>query len=185
MSVTALRLATSSSGVTVAPPGEADVPALIALINTLATERNQLFIQPIDRASGEPLLRAHLASIATSGNETVLVARDREQLVGLITGMRGDHPARRGVVEIGIGVRVSHRSQGVGFSLMMALERWAREAGCHRLSLRVVTRNAPAIALYRKAGFAIEGMLEATAILDGQRIDELQMGKTLGPVGPC
>ena len=34
------------------------------------------------------------------------------------------------------------------------------------------------------AGFAIEGMLEATAILDGQRIDELQMGKTLGPVSP-
>jgi RimJ/RimL family protein N-acetyltransferase len=47
-----------------------------------------------------------------------------------------------------------------------------------------VTRNAPAIALYRKAGFAIEGMLEATAILDGQRIDELQMGKTLGPTSP-
>jgi RimJ/RimL family protein N-acetyltransferase len=184
MSATAAFPATNSSSITVATPGDADVPALIALINTLAAERNQLFIQPIDPASGETLLRAHLASITASGNETVLVARDRDRLVGLITGMRGDHPARRGVVEIGIGVRASHRSQGVGFSLMMALERWAREAGCHRLSLRVVTRNAPAIALYRKAGFAIEGMLEATAVLDGQRIDELQMGKTLGPIGP-
>jgi RimJ/RimL family protein N-acetyltransferase len=184
MALTALRPATSYSNITVAAPGEPDVPALIALINTLAAERNQLFIQPIDPVSGEPPLRAHLASIATSGNETVLVARDRDRLVGLITGMRGDHPARRGVVEIGIGVRASHRSQGVGFSLMMALERWAREVGCHRLSLRVVTRNTPAIALYRKAGFTVEGMLEATAILDGHRIDELQMGKTLGPTAP-
>lgn len=184
MSITALRPATSYSHITVATPGEADVPALIALINTLAAERDQLFIQPVDPVSGQPLLCTHLASIAVSGNETVLVAQDRNQLVGLITGMRGDHPARRGVVEIGIGVRASHRSQGVGFALMMALERWAREAGCHRLSLRVVTRNTPAIALYRKAGFAVEGMLEATAILDGQRIDELQMGKTLGPTAP-
>jgi RimJ/RimL family protein N-acetyltransferase len=184
MSVTALRPAASHSDIKVALPGDADVPALIALINTLAAERTQLFIQPVDPASGQALLRDHLAAIAASGDEAVLVARDRDQLVGLITGMRGNHPARRGVVEIGIGVRASHRSQGVGFSLMMALERWAREAGCHRLSLRVVTRNTPAIALYRKAGFAIEGMLEATAILDGQRIDELQMGKTLGPISP-
>ncbi|HWE75414.1 MAG TPA: GNAT family N-acetyltransferase [Stellaceae bacterium] len=184
MSVTALRPATSYSSITVAAPGEADVPALIALINTLAAERNQLFIQPVDPISGRKLVSVHLAAIAASGNEVVLVARDRDQLVGLITGMRGDHPARRGVVEIGIGVRASHRSQGVGFALMMALERWAREAGCHRLSLRVVTRNTPAIALYRKAGFAVEGMLEATAILDGLRIDELQMGKTLGPTAP-
>jgi RimJ/RimL family protein N-acetyltransferase len=184
MALTALRPATSYSSITVAAPGEADVPALIALINTLAAERNQLFIQSVDPVSGQPLLRDHLASIAASGNESVLVARDRDNLVGLITGMRGDHPARRGVVEIGIGVRASHRSQGVGFSLMMAMERWAREIGCHRLSLRVVTRNVPAIALYRKAGYTIEGMLEATAILDGKRIDELQMGKTLGPTSP-
>jgi RimJ/RimL family protein N-acetyltransferase len=184
MSVTALRPASSYSEIKVVTPGDADVPALIALINTLAAERNQLFIQPVDPISGQALLRSHLAAIAASGDEAVLVARDRDQLVGLITGMRGNRPARRGVVEIGIGVRASHRSRGVGFSLMMALERWARESGCHRLSLRVVTRNTPAVALYRKAGFAVEGMLEATAILDDKRIDELQMGKTLGPTSP-
>ena len=181
MSVTALRPAANHSEIKIHVPGDADVPALIELINTLAAERNQLFIQPVDPISGQALLRGHLASIAASGDEAVLVARDGDQIVGLITGLRGNHPARRGSVEIGIGVRASHRSQGIGFSLLMALERWARESGCHRLSLRVVTRNTPAIALYRKAGFAIEGMLEATAIVDGQRIDELQMGKALAP----
>jgi RimJ/RimL family protein N-acetyltransferase len=184
MAVTALRPAARYSDIKIAGPGDADVPALIGLINTLATERNQLFLQPVDPLSGAALVGAHLAAVAASGDEVLFVARDRDHLVGLISGKRGDHPARRGVIEIGIGVRASHRSQGVGFSLMMALERWARETGCHRLSLRVATRNTPAIALYRKAGFAIEGMLEATAIIDGQPIDELQMGKTLGPVSP-
>jgi RimJ/RimL family protein N-acetyltransferase len=167
--------------VAILTPGEDDVPALIVLINTLAAERSQLFIQPVDPVSGLAVLRSHLAAIAASGAEAVVVARDGDALVGLVTGMRGNHPARRGIVEVGIGVRASHRARGIGFALLAAIERWAQDAGCHRLSLRVVTGNAPAIALYRKAGFTVEGMLEATAIVDGKPIDELQMGKLLAP----
>jgi RimJ/RimL family protein N-acetyltransferase len=167
--------------VAIMTPGDDDVPALIDLINTLAAERSQLFIQPVDPASGVAVLRAHLASIATSGTEAVLVAREGDALVGLITGVRGNHPARRGIVEIGIGVRASHRARGIGFALLAAIERWALGAGCHRLSLRVVTTNTPAVALYRKAGFTVEGLLEATAMVDGKPIHELQMGKLLEP----
>lgn len=162
-------------------PGDDDVPALVALINALAAERNQLFIQPVDPVTGIAAVRAHLAAIALSGAETVLVARDGYELVGLITGTRGGHPARRGVIDIGIGVRASHRGKGIGFALLTALETWARNAGCHRLQLHVVTGNAPAIALYRKAGFAVEGKLEATAMLDGETLDEFEMGKLIGP----
>lgn len=174
----------NGSEIAISTPDVAEIPRLITLINALAYEHSELFIQPIDPVTGRDQLRRHLMSIAASGDETVLVARDGDALVGLITGMRGDHPARRGVVEIGVGVLPEYRGQGIGFALMMALERWAREAGCHRLSLRVVTRNAAAIKLYCKAGFAIEGRLEATAMLDGQRLDELQMGKALGPASP-
>ena len=56
MSVTALRPAAICSDIKVAVPGDADVPALIELINTLAAERNQLFIQPVDPISGQVLL---------------------------------------------------------------------------------------------------------------------------------
>lgn len=162
-------------------PGEADVPALIALINALSAEHSQLFVQPIDPISGVATLRAHLAAIARNGAEAVLVARDGPELVGLITGTRGNHPARLGTVDIGIGVRASHRGRSIGFALLMALERWARAAGCHRLQLHVVVSNTRAIALYRKAGFVVEGMLTAAAVVDGKPLDELQMGKLLDP----
>jgi RimJ/RimL family protein N-acetyltransferase len=175
------RAGAPGSATAIVTPGESDVPALIALINTLAAEQSQLFIQPVDPVDGVAMLRAHLAAIAASGAEIVLVAREGDALVGLITGLRGTHPARRGIVEIGIGVRASHRARGIGAALMAAVERWAQDAGCHRLSLRVVTTNAPAIALYRKAGFTVEGILEATAMVDGEPIDELQMGKLLAP----
>jgi len=177
----ARRVSASDPAIAIAVPGEDDATALIDLINALAAERSQLFIQRIDPASGVAALRAHLAAIAASGSEAVLVARDHHEMVGLVTGTRGAHPARRGVVEIGIGVRAAHRGRGIGYALLAALERWARDRACHRLQLHVVTTNAPAIALYRKAGFATEGVLEATALVEGQPVDELQMGKLLAP----
>ena len=76
-------------------------------------------------------------------------------------------------------MRAPWRGQGIGAALMMSLERWARGFGCHRLQLPVVTANAPAIALYRKLGFVLEGSLRATASIAGQRIDELLMAKLL------
>lgn len=173
---------TSAPAAVIGVPGEADVPDLIALINTLAAERSQLFIQPVDPVTGVAALREHLAAIAASGSEAVLVARDDDELVGLVTGTRGSHPSRRGVIEIGIGVRATHRGRGIGFALLAALERWALSTSCHRLSLHVVTSNTAAIALYRKIGFVVEGTLKANAILDGHPLDELQMGKLLGPL---
>lgn len=183
MPVVSSRAASRATAPVIGAPGDDDVRELIALINTLAAERSQLFIQPVDPVTGVAALHAHLAAIAISRSEAVLVARDGAALVGLVTGTLGSHPARRGVVDIGIGVRATHRGRGVGSALLAALERWARSASCHRLSLHVVTTNAAAIALYRKAGFAVEGTLKATAILDGRPIDELQMGKLLAPLG--
>lgn len=179
MSAVPQRAFFSAPAIAVGVPSESDVPALIALINALAAERSQLFIQPVDRIGGMALLREHLSSIAANHNEIVFVAREGDVLVGLITGIRGTHPARRGAIEIGIGVLRSHRSRGIGTALLAALEAWARAAGCHRLSLQVAITNAPAIALYRKAGFAIEGKLDATAILNGTPVDELAMAKLL------
>jgi RimJ/RimL family protein N-acetyltransferase len=177
----ALSVSSTAPDIVIAVPGESDVPALVALINALAAEHSQLFIQPVDPQSGIGLVRDHLAAIARSGTEAVLVARAGDALLGLVTGTRGSHPARNGVVEIGIGVRAGHRGKGIGTALLAAIEQWARTSGCHRLSLHVVTTNTPAIALYRKVGFTSEGLLKATAIMDGHPVDELQMGKLLAP----
>jgi putative acetyltransferase len=51
------------------------------------------------------------------------------------------------------------------------------------LQLRVTTDNAAAIALYRKCGFVIEGVLYAAALIDGRYYDDLEMAKLLVPGG--
>ncbi len=161
--------------------GEADVPGLIALINTLAHEATLLFIMAVDAAAGVVALRAHLAAIAENRNETVLVAARGGRLVGLLTAVRGLHPARRGVVDIGIGVEAGQRRRGVGTALLMAAEDWAAGAAIDRLQLTVVSTNAPAIALYHRMGYAIEGTLRASARVDGRTVDQYMMAKLLAP----
>src|ERR1700761_633677 len=118
-------------------PEVGDVPGLIALINVLAAERASLFIQPIDPATGPALLEAHLAAIAASGTQIVLVAKSGATLVGLVTGTRGIHPARYGAIEVGIGVAPSHRGTGIGQALLTAFEAAAGQRGFHRISLNV------------------------------------------------
>lgn len=166
--------------VTIGAPDVADAPILIALVNRLATEPNFLFINPIDPTSGLELVRNHLVTIATTQSEAVLVAREGKTLVGLVTGIRGNHAARRGVIDIGLGVIPERRGRGIGYLLMKGLERWAITAGCHRLQLRVTIDNAAAVALYRKCGFDVEGIARNGASVDGRYYDDFQMAKLIG-----
>lgn len=158
---------------------EHDVPALIALINRLAAEATLLFVVPVDPDTGAEDLRQFLRATAASGNNAVMVAVDGGRLVGLATATGGVHPAKQATVEIGIGVLATHHGRGVGRALMAGLEGWAREVGLRRLQLPVVTTNTPAIALYRKSGFTIEGTLRESACVDGRHLDQYMMAKLL------
>jgi hypothetical protein len=82
-----------------------DVGALIGLINALAREATLLFVIPIDPQTGGPCVLQYLDAMTASGNGAVLVAERAGELVGLATGNGGVHASKRGVVELGIGVR--------------------------------------------------------------------------------
>jgi len=53
-----------------------------------------------------------------------------------------------------IAVLPAHRSQGVGQALLAAAQDHARECGCCKLTLEVLTGNQAALASYQRFGFA-------------------------------
>ncbi len=53
-----------------------------------------------------------------------------------------------------IAVLAGHRGQGVGQALLKAAEEHARTRGCCKLTLEVLSGNAPAMASYKRFGFA-------------------------------
>ncbi|MEA3200549.1 MAG: hypothetical protein QOE90_1977 [Thermoplasmata archaeon] len=73
-------------------------------------------------------------------------------------GMAGAGLHVEGPPEVfGMWVAPEARSRGVGLALLDACAAWAREQGATRLTLWVNLAQAPALRLYRKAGFAPEG----------------------------
>jgi ribosomal protein S18 acetylase RimI-like enzyme len=81
---------------------------------------------------------------------------------------------------LGIGVLDEHRRKGIARKLMRRCYAEARERGARAMNLLVRESNAPAIALYRKHGFALKGRLRK--LFQGERV--LVFSKPLKPPRP-
>ena len=81
-------------------------------------------------------------------------------------------PRRRHVGHIGMAVRDDWQGKGAGTALMQAAidlaDKWLNLT---RLELEVYTDNEPAIRLYEKFGFTIEGTLAQHSFRDGRYVD--------------
>ena len=79
---------------------------------------------------------------------------------------------------IGIMVHRGYQNMGVGTALMEALldvaDNWLRLV---RVELDVFTDNAPAIHIYEKLGFVIEGTKRKEAIRSGEYVDAYLMAR--------
>ena len=89
-----------------------------------------------------------------------------------------NHPRRRHAGQIGMAVRDDWHGKGAGSALMEAAVDLANQwLNLTRLELDVYTDNEPAIRLYKKFGFVIEGTLINYAYRDGQFVDTYTMAR--------
>jgi putative acetyltransferase len=100
-----------------------------------------------------------------------------------VVGQLGLHtspnrPRRRHVGQIGMAVRDDWQGKGVGSALMQAaIELADKWLNLRRLEIEVFVDNEPAIRLYEKFGFTIEGTLVDFAFRDGQYVDTYMMAR--------
>jgi putative acetyltransferase len=107
-----------------------------------------------------------------------LVACRAEEVLGQLGIEMRKNVRRRHAATLGMAVKSSARRQGVGSALLTAgidlAERWL---AVRRIELEVYTDNEPAIALYKKFGFAVEGTLRQYAFRDGKLVDVYVMAR--------
>ena len=115
--------------------------------------------------------------------------QDSERRVGLVASVQGEvagyasleqfeRVRRSHCGSVGIAVAKGWHGQGIGSRLLGALldvaDNWMN---LRRVELMVYTDNEPAIALYRKHGFEVEGELRDYAVRDGRHVNAYAMAR--------
>jgi ribosomal protein S18 acetylase RimI-like enzyme len=113
--------------------------------------------------------------------DDVLVARIGGELAGYVKlGPPTDALSNAHVQMVqGIAVAAAFRRRGVGRALVDAAVSEARGRGARRLTLRVLSHNEAALALYESAGFVVEGVQREEFFLDGRYVDDVLMALDL------
>ena len=108
-----------------------------------------------------------------------LVACVEQEVVGhLGLYTSPNRPRRRHAGQIGMAVRDDWQGKGAGSALMQAaIELADKWLNLSRLELEVYTDNEPALRLYQKFGFSVEGTLRRYAFRDGKYVDAHVMAR--------
>ncbi|WP_379126710.1 GNAT family N-acetyltransferase [Paenibacillus sp. sgz500958] len=137
-----------------------DARALSALRLQIDGETEHLDREPgeafIDAAGFEQLIQAD----SENSRNLFLVAVVQDEIVGF-SRCEGS-PLRRFAhkVEFGVCVLQEYWGYGIGTNLLRESITWADTQQLTKMTLKVLERNEPAIALYKKLGFEIEGVLK-------------------------
>jgi len=109
---------------------------------------------------GEPLsdhARQHLvAELAARPQAFSILAFDGDQAVGLVNCIEGFSTFQcKPLVNVhDVAVLPTHRGQGVAARMLRQAEAVARQRGAVKMTLEVLSGNVPALALYRRLGYA-------------------------------
>ncbi len=113
----------------------------------------------------------------------MLVAVVHDHVVGIL-GLHFGTGRRSHVASLGLMVHSDYQGRGVGTALMASgvdlAENWL---ACTRMELEVFTDNDPALKLYQKFGFEIEGTLREFALREGQFADVYLMARVRSDAG--
>lgn len=142
-------------------------------MKSIDQETKFMMFEPGERQFDEDLIVNNLSN----ENDLFLGAFSEHEIVGFLSAKRGSFRRIRHSAYIVIGIRQTSQRQGIGSKLFDKLDEWARKNQLKRLELTVEVVNNPAINLYKKKGFSIEGTKRKTMLVDGEFVDEYMMAK--------
>jgi RimJ/RimL family protein N-acetyltransferase len=161
----------------IVPITEALIEGFCAAVDSVARERQFLaFLEGPPLVQSQAFVRDNLA-----GSWPHFVALDEQgEVVGWcdVTSMHRQAAAHVGV--LGIGVLADYRGQGLGEQLLRAALQAARDKGLTRVELSVHGTNEPAMVLYHKLGFEVEGVKRKAVLIDGVYDDSIIMALLMG-----
>jgi len=143
---------------------ETDTTAIRDIVNSIAAEKYYVVPEHSREDWDETIIDIK------SNKGLIIVAQVNANIVGMATLARGRLEKNKHTAQLGIVILKKFRGLGIGIAMMDYLIEWTRkQEGLEKISLTVFSTNKPAINLYQKFGFKIEG----------KYVDDIIMGKFL------
>ncbi len=155
-----------------------DAEALLDLFQALDSETHFMLFEPEERSTTleqQKQILEHLSSSKTS----IMLVEGQETLSGFCVLQGGTNLRNQHTASLIIGVIQSSWRQGVASRLIETNIFKAKELNISRIELTVHTKNTPAITLYKKYGFEIEGERKSSLNIDNRYCNEYYMAKHL------
>ncbi|MDO7907419.1 GNAT family N-acetyltransferase [Paenibacillus sp. JX-17] len=120
----------------------------------IVAEHSPQIVEQISSLLHDYNQQSNLSIPAYHKSKLILAAYEQDEFIGGITGQ-----SVWGVLHIQLlGVVPSHRSRGIGASLLAAMEDQGRESGCKVSELTTMSWQAPSF--YQKHGYHIVGEIK-------------------------
>jgi ribosomal protein S18 acetylase RimI-like enzyme len=149
------------------------IPGFREVLDGVARERRYLVF--LEAPPAAEVRRFVLGNLRKGVSQFVAV--EDGQVVGWCDVVPKTRAAVRHSGILGMGIAAPHRSRGIGKALLQATIEAAAARGISRIELLVRADNEPAIALYQRFGFELEGRLRNYLIVDGASHDVLAMAR--------
>jgi len=159
----------------------ADAEELIAYVHRISNEPGiHLELSPGDFTMTVDEEQEFLRRCAESENSLFLIAKVDDKIIGALTCSGSNRKKIRHVTSLGVSIAKEYRDQGIGHQMMARAIEWAKATGVvTRIQLSVFESNKPAIHLYKKLGFVVEGQRRNSIYRDGEYQDTLVMALLL------
>ena len=155
---------------------EADAEQLLRNINEIGAEEVWILT---DSVAWDPIREREWIRGFDGKNSVLYVAEADGLIVGQVDARMSSFAKARHVANLGIAIVKSHRGMGIGRVLIERALAWMKERGVEKATLEVFSTNEPAITLYEKMGFSVEGARRRQFKIRGQYVDDVQMAKWL------
>jgi RimJ/RimL family protein N-acetyltransferase len=155
-----------------------DAEAFWQMQSALDKETKFMMFEPDERKRNLDLIQ-RLIQNSLAGNNLLLVAENKEDIVGFLSAQRGVPNRMKHTAYIVIGIRKAFQGKGLGSEFFKKLDLWAKQKHITRLELTVMSPNMAAKHLYEKNGFVVEGIKKSSMLVDAEYVDEFYMAKIL------
>jgi ribosomal protein S18 acetylase RimI-like enzyme len=157
----------------IVPIGKEHLAGFHSALDRIARERRYLAL-----LEAPPLVKTRRFVLDSLRNGAVhVVALAGSEVVGWCDLRPKSATTQRHSAVLGMGVVAEYRGQGLGARLLAATLELGDARGFTRVELVVRADNAPAIGLYRRFGFEVEGTCQRYLAIDGVDHDALLMAR--------